>query len=112
MEVSWKDCGRVSQLMQTHHELFSNIPSDEFHLFNNGGAPKAERIVGLLKYRKQDVAKATNVPLGSVRYDNKMPEELRQRVTEWAIALNLVASFFKDQQRTLLWFQASNPLLG
>jgi hypothetical protein len=65
-----------------------------------------------LKYKKQDVAKATNVPLGSIRYDAKMPAELRERLTEWAIAINLVAAFFRNQQRTLLWFQTTNPLLG
>jgi hypothetical protein len=98
--------------MQMHQDLFRNVPSDELHLFSSTGEPKAERVVELLKYKKQDVAKATNVPLGSIRYDAKMPAELRERLTEWAIAINLVAAFFRNQQRTLLWFQTTNPLLG
>jgi hypothetical protein len=41
-----------------------------------------------------------------------MPEDLRLRLTEWATALNLVAEFFKDQDKTILWFTIPNPLLG
>ncbi|MGH7279896.1 MAG: hypothetical protein ACRELY_00095 [Polyangiaceae bacterium] len=91
--------------------LFENIPPDVCHLFK-GTEPRAERVVELLKYKKSDVAEATSVPISSIRYDAKMPAELRERIVEWAIALNLVGSFFKDEQRTLLWFQVPNPLLG
>lgn len=41
-----------------------------------------------------------------------MPNELKERITEWAIALNLVAGFFKDEKKTVLWFSMPNPLLG
>jgi hypothetical protein len=41
-----------------------------------------------------------------------MPEELLERMREWATALNLVANFFNDEQKTMLWFQLPNPLLG
>ena len=41
-----------------------------------------------------------------------MPTELRERLTEWAIALNLVEGFFQDQKKTILWFSIPNPLLG
>lgn len=56
---------------------------------------------------------AANVPVYSVRYEpQKMPIELKERLTEWAVALNLVAGFFKDQEKTILWFNIPNPLLG
>ena len=48
----------------------------------------------------------------SVRYDQKMPKELEDRVREWAVALALVAQYFKDGQKTVLWFKTPNPLLG
>jgi hypothetical protein len=92
-------------------QLFQNIPDDFLHLFADG-QPHAKKVVDLLQYQKKDVAAATKLPLSSVRYDAKMPEELRERIREWAVAINLVAQFFKDEQKTLLWFRVSNPLLG
>jgi hypothetical protein len=41
-----------------------------------------------------------------------MPAELRERLIEWATAINLVANFFGDGDKALLWFQTPNPLLG
>lgn len=41
-----------------------------------------------------------------------MPLELRERLNEWAVILNLVGEYFQDQQRVILWLQTSNPLLG
>lgn len=99
--------------MATHPSLFRTVPSkDYFHLFNDG-IPDGEKVVKLLKYKKEDVSIATNIPITSIRFDNKMPTELKMRLTEWATALNLVAGFFKDdQEKTLLWFCIANPLLG
>lgn len=93
-------------------ELFRNVPSrDVLHLFEKG-RPNAKKVVQLLNYKKEDVAVASNVPIASVRYDLKMPEELLERMREWATALNFVANFFNDEQKTMLWFQLPNPLLG
>ena len=36
----------------------------------------------------------------------------QDRIQEWAVALNLVAQFFRDEQKTVLWFKTPNPLLG
>jgi hypothetical protein len=92
--------------------LFGNIPSnDALHLFRNG-QPDAKKVISLLNYRKEDVSVAANVPVHSVRYDLKMPSELKERLIEWAVAINLVGSYFKDEHKTMLWFQVVNPLLG
>jgi hypothetical protein len=92
--------------------LFRTIPDkDFFHLFTDG-VPDGEKVVKLLKYKKEDVSVAANIPIASVRYDNKMPTVLKERLTEWATALNLVAGFFNDPEKTVLWFCMPNPLLG
>lgn len=92
--------------------LFNSIPSeDRMQLFSNG-EPEGKKIADFLNYKKQDVSVATGIPLASIRYDIKMPAELRERLVEWATALNLVAEYFNDFQKTILWFQVSNPLLG
>lgn len=94
-------------------QLFRTVPKEDFfHLFNKG-IVDGQKVVNLLKYKKADVAVAANVPLSSVRYEpQKMPFELKERLSEWATALNLVEGFFKDQEKTLLWFTIPNPLLG
>jgi hypothetical protein len=97
---------------QTSSALFGSVPKkDVFHLFN-GVQPDGKKVADFLNYRKEDISVATGVPIGSVRYDNKMPEVLRQRLIEWATAINLVGGFFNDQNKTILWFQVPNPLLG
>lgn len=92
--------------------LFNSIPSeDRMQLFFKG-KPEGKKIVDVLNYKKQDVSLATGIPLASIRYDIKMPTELRERLVEWAIALNLVAEYFNDVEKSVLWFQVPNPLLG
>ena len=93
-------------------KLFNNVPNRDYkHLFS------ADEVVGgnvakILNYKKGDISVATKVPLSSIRYDDKMPSELKERLTEWAIAINLVAEFFCNEEKTVLWFSAINPLLG
>jgi hypothetical protein len=103
----------MRQSILSSPNLFRNIPpNDACHLFQKNGRPDGKRVVDFLRYTKKEVAVASDIALGSVRYDIKMPEILLERLTEWATAINLVGSFFQDQQRTMLWFQIPNPLLG
>ncbi len=93
--------------------LFTSVPEKDFlHLFKEG-EPDYLKVAKLLKYKKADISVAANVPMGSIRYEaNKIPSELKDRFIEWATALNLVAEFFKDNDKTILWFCIPNPLLG
>ena len=93
-------------------ELYSNIPEDHLHLFFNGEEPDAKKIVNFLDYKKHDIAAATNIPIKFIRYDSKMPAELKQCLREWALVLNLVNQFFDDVEKTILWFNMPNTLLG
>jgi len=95
--------------------LFDTIPQQDFlSLFPpESGHADYHRVVDLLGFKKKDVARASRLPISSVRYDQpKMPQELQDRILEWAIALNLVAQFFRNEQKTILWFKTPNPLLG
>ena len=98
--------------MGTTMALFDNIPeTDYFHLFPDGN-PDVKKVVELLEYQKKDVSVATGIPEKSIRFDKKMPADLKERVREWAIAINLVGNYFQDEHKTMLWFQVANPLLG
>jgi len=48
-----------------------------------------------------------------VRFDSRIPAELRERLTEIATICELVAEHFDgDVAKTALWFRVPNPLLG
>jgi len=94
-------------------DIFSTIPKEDYLSLFQDTKPKYPGVVDFLEFKKDDVSKATNVPLSSVRYDEKMPTELQERIREWATLLNLVAEHFEgNAQKTTLWFMTPNPLLG
>ena len=94
------------------HPLFRSVPpKDYFHFFDDG-EPNAKKVIDFLNYKKEDVSVAMNIPVSSVRYDDKIPPELVERLREWATAINLVGSYFKDREKTMLWFRMPNHLLG
>lgn len=92
--------------------LFQGVSRDHLKLFKDDGRPDGEKIVKFLDYKRNDVSLATNLPLKSIHYDNKIPHELEKRFKEWAVLLNLVAGFMSDPKKTTLWFDIPNPLLG
>ena len=48
-----------------------------------------------------------------MRYDDAIPAPVRERLEEIANTINMVAhAFGGDQEKTLAWFRARNPLLG
>lgn len=99
--------------MASQNALFNSVPDKDMgKFFLAGGEVNGEKVVKFLKYKKEDVSVASGVPMTSVRYDAKMPSELKERMVEWATAINLVANHFGDLDKTMLWFQVSNPLLG
>ncbi|MBI4056588.1 MAG: hypothetical protein HY399_03470 [Elusimicrobia bacterium] len=94
-------------------DIFSTVPQRDYLSLFEGNRPNCQRIVRFLGLRNEEVAKATGLPFGSIRYDEKMPVDLIERIREWGTLLNLVAEFFQgDSQKTSLWFAMPNPLLG
>lgn len=93
-------------------DIFKNMPCHDYLGILNSDNP-SKKVVEFLKLNKADVANATNVPKATIRYDNKIPEELLQRLQEIGVICDLVADYFKgDIKKTALWFQISNPALG
>lgn len=94
-------------------DIFATVPKKDYLAFFEKDSPRYNRIIDFLEFKKEDISKATDVPLSSVRYDDKIPKELHERIREWAILLNLVAGHFNgDAAKTALWFTIPNPLLG
>jgi hypothetical protein len=92
--------------------LFNTVPKEDRLTLFTSGRTDYQKVVRLLDFSKSDVAKASNIPSMSVRYDHKMPKDLADRLQEWAIALAMVAQYFQDEHNTILWFKTPNPLLG
>ena len=95
------------------HDIFSNIPERDFLSLLDKGEARASKVIEFVGFKKEDVSKAAGVPSSSVRYDERMPQILRDRLREWANLFNLVAQFFEgDAIKTALWFKTANPMLG
>jgi uncharacterized protein (DUF2384 family) len=95
--------------------LFQTVPKKNYFFgpLPPGKPEQLQEVTRFFEFKTDDVAKATEIPRASIRYDAKMPEELQERLREWAIVVNLVAEFFDGNlDRTVQWFRMPNPLLG
>lgn len=92
--------------------IVSHIAPDLLNLFRDG-SPDYRRIAELTKLSKTDLGKISQVAKSSVRFDTHIPEPVAERLREIANIANLVAEFFAgDAQKTALWFEIANPMLG
>ena len=92
--------------------VFDTVPSTN-HLGLLGRQPDLRKTADFLSFKPEDIAKMTGVSKASVRYDSKIPAEVRERLMQIASICELVAQHFAgDPRRTALWFTVPNPLLG
>jgi hypothetical protein len=90
--------------------LFNTVAKDDVLALFGSGKTDYQKVITLLDFK--DIARASNVPEESIRFDQKMPKDLQDRITEWATALSIVGQYFKDINKTVLWFKIPNPQLG
>lgn len=91
-------------------QLFNTVSDQDYVGFTKTGVKSVVKFLGL---HNPEVSKATGQPKKSIRYDERMPHELQERLEEIGNIINLTASFFHgDLNKTSLWFKAKNPLLG
>lgn len=92
--------------------LFDTVPQKDYFGFFDNGKLNSKKVVEFFDYQKKEVSQATGIPEDSIRYDKRMPQKLHENLMAWASAVTLVANFLEDPQKTVLWFQIPNPLLG
>ena len=98
--------------MSPGFNLFDTVPDDLLH-FGHGDSFDAKRVPSLLGLKKEDVSRLASVSVKSVRYDDAIPEQMRERLEEIASTINMVAKAFDgDAEKTSAWFRARNPMLG
>lgn len=91
--------------------VFNNVPK---HIpFMKKGIPDGKEIQKFLSFNKSEISKATQVPESNVRYDDRMPDLLKERLIQIATIIGLVLEYFNnDMQQSIAWFHMANPLLG
>lgn len=93
--------------------LFGTVPTQRYLGFWNRNDFNSGEVARFLEFKKADVAKFSGVSVASVRFDQKIPREVFDRLTEIANVCELVAGYFQgDVSKTALWFKTANPLLG
>ena len=102
-----------SDMTATHASLFDNVPkSDPLNLWSPAGLDY-RGVSELLEYDKNELSKLAGVAKSSVRFDAKIPRELKERLEQIAVIASLVAEYFEGNvERTALWFRMPNPMLG
>jgi hypothetical protein len=99
--------------MSQRPALFRTVPEQDFLGFWANRAFRPDKVAKFLSLDRSDVAKVAGVSVKSVRYDQKIPKEVLDRLTEIATICGLVAQFFEgDDSKTTVWFKTPNPLLG
>ena len=96
-------------------ELIDNIAKEDYLRFwpQGNNPPNYKAVTDLLQIDKAETARIARVAKASVRYDAKIPIELKDRLEQIANIANRVAALFEgDVQKTALWFRTPNPMLG
>jgi hypothetical protein len=101
--------------MRTNPEssLFSTVPKRDYLQFWQSGLFQPQRVARFLGLSKTELAQLAGVAPASVRFDDKAPRLLRERMMDLAATCELVAQAFEGNvAKTELWFMTSNPQLN
>lgn len=104
---------RKVEPMASAASLFRTVAEKDYLEFWADHTLNARKVADFLDFDKRDIAKVAHVAPASVRYDDKIPREVRDRLEEIANICALVAQHFDGNlQKTALWFKTRNPLFG
>jgi len=93
--------------------LFGNIAEKDALAFGSGVNFEPKRVAEWMNLNKDEVSRIASVAKSTVRYDEKAPEAVVERLEEIANIINMVAGVFNgDAAKTSLWFKTKNPMLG
>jgi hypothetical protein len=99
--------------MSGSRAIFGTVPDRHYLGFWADQTLNSRAVADFLDLDKRSVAKLAGVAPASVRFDQKIPKEVFERLQEIANICELVAQFFKgDGAKTALWFKTKNPSLG
>lgn len=103
----------INSVQESARAAFFDTVGDDHMSFWEQNHFQPTRVTDFLRLEKRDVSRIASVSDKSVRYDDKMPEAVRDRLEEIANIVNLVANTFRgDTTKTAIWFKTQNPILG
>jgi Protein of unknown function (DUF2384) len=92
--------------------LFQNVyRADHLH-FWDGQDLNYRKVAAFLNLSRAEISSLSGVAKSSVRYDDKIPDAVRDRLQSIANVCNIVYDYFGDTAKTALWFKTANPMLG
>lgn len=94
-------------------KLYQNVSrTDPLNFWSSHGLDYRS-VTEFLELNTDELSKIGGVAKSSVRFDAKIPKDLKERLEQIANIVGLVAEYFEgDPERTALWFKTPNPLLG
>ena len=108
--------------MHTQHQLsampqlIENIAKRDYIGFNptkKGELPNYKVVPEFLRFNKKQTSQLAQISQASVRYDEKIPNDLAERLEQIANIANRVPALFNgDVEKAALWFRTPNPMLG
>jgi len=99
--------------MQNHTYALNTVARHDSLNFWNNQALNYNKVRDFLEFDRNDLSKIAKVTKSSVRYDDRMPADLKNRLLEIANICNLVSEYFEgNPDKTALWFKTNNPVLG
>jgi hypothetical protein len=99
----------------TAHKLFDNVFRDDSLKFwaGPGQSLDYERVRDVVGLTNSDLSRVAHVAKNSVRFDERIPPALKERMEQIANCALMVARYFNgDARKVSLWFGAPNPMLG
>jgi len=93
--------------------MFDNIYREDSLKFWADHGLDYERVRDMVGLTNEDLSRMARVSKSSVRFDNRIPPILKERMEQIANCCLLIASHFDgDAQKVSLWFKTPNPMLG
>lgn len=94
-------------------QLFSTVSrNDPLNFWGANGVVDFDRIREFADLDTRQIARMTGLKESTVRFDERIPDQVRDHMMAIANICNLVYGFFEDDVKTKLWLTTPNPMLG